>query len=42
MIDMFRSKNIWRLTKGDLAKPTDAKELAIWEYRCDQARAFIG
>ena len=38
MIDMLRSKNLWSLTKVDLTKPTDAKELAIWEDRCDQAR----
>ena len=38
MIDMLRCNILWRLTIGDLTKPIDAKELVIWEYRCDQVK----
>ena len=42
MIDVQRSKNLWNLVKGEQTKPINAKELAICEYRCDQARGLIG
>jgi hypothetical protein len=42
MIDVLRSKNLWRLVNGEHKKPTDAKDLVIWEEICDQARGLIG
>jgi len=38
MIDVLRSRNLWRLVDGKQTKPTYAKELLIWEERYDQAR----
>ena len=42
MIDLLRSKNIWRLAKGDQTKLVNFKDLEIWEDRCDQVRGLIG
>ncbi len=42
MIDVLRSRNLWRLVDGKQPKPTDADELVIWEERYDQARGLIG
>jgi len=42
MIDVLRSRNLWRLFDGKKTKPTDAKELVIWAERYDQARGLIG
>ena len=33
MIDVLRSRNLWRLVDGKQTKPTDADELVIWEER---------
>ena len=42
MIDVLRSRNLWRLVDGKQTKPTDVAELVIWEERYDQARGLIG
>ena len=42
MIDVLKSKNLWRLVNGEHMKPTDAKDLVIWEERCDQTRGLTG
>ena len=42
IIDVFRSKNVWRLAKGDQTKLVNSKDLEIWEDRCDQVRGLIG
>ena len=31
IIDVFRSKNVWRLAKGDQTKLVNSKDLEIWE-----------
>ena len=42
MIDVLRSKNIWRLVNGEHKTPTAADDLAIWEAKSDQVRGLIG
>jgi len=42
MIDVLKSKNLWRIVNGEHNKPVDAKYVAIWEEKCDQARGLIG
>ena len=42
MIDVLRSKNIWRLVNGEHKKPTAADVLAIWEAKSNQAWGLIG
>ena len=42
MIDVLRSKNIWRLVNGEHKAPTSTDYLAIWEANSDQARGLIG
>ena len=42
MIDVLRSKNLWRLVKGEHKKLIDAQALIKWEEKCDQARGLIG
>ena len=42
MIDVLRSKNIWRPVNGEHKTPTFAEDLAIWEAKSDQARGLIG
>ena len=42
MIDVLRSKNLWRIVNDEHKKPVDAKDVAIWEDKCDQARGIIG
>jgi len=42
MIDVLKSKNIWRLVNGEHKTPTVADDLAIWEAKSDQARGLIG
>ena len=42
MIDVLRSKNIWRLVNGEHKTPTTDDDLAIWEAKSDQARGLIG
>ena len=42
MIDVLRSKNLWMIVNGEHKKPVDAKDVAIWEEKCDQERGFIG
>ena len=42
MIDVLRSRNLWRLVDGKQTKPIDATELVIWENMYDQARGLIG
>ena len=42
MIDVLKSKNLWRIANDEHKKPVDAKDVAIWEDKCDQARGLIG
>ena len=42
MIDVLRSKNLWRIVNDEHKKPVNAKDVAIWEDKCDQARGIIG
>ena len=42
MIDVLRSKNLWRLVNGEHKTPTVIDDLAIWEDKSDQARGLIG
>ena len=42
MINVLRSRNLWRLVDGKQTKPTDAAKLVIWEVRYDQTRGLIG
>ena len=42
MIDVLRSKNIWRLVNSERKTPTAIDDLAIWEAKSDQARGVIG
>ena len=42
MIDVLKSKNLWRLVNGEHKTPTTADDLAIWEAKSDQARGIIG
>ena len=42
MIDVLRSKNLWRLVNGEHKTPTVVDDLAIWEAKSDQARGLIG
>ena len=42
MIDVLRTKNLWRLVNGEHKTPTDADDLTIWEAKSDQARGPIG
>ena len=42
MIDVLRSKNLWRLVNGEHKTPTVADDLAIWDAKSDQARGLIG
>ena len=42
MIDVLKSKSLWRLVNGEHKTPTAADDLAIWEAKSDQARGLIG
>jgi hypothetical protein len=42
MIDVLRGKNLWWIVNGDIKKPVDAKDVAIWEECYEHARGFIG
>jgi len=42
MIDVLRSRNLWRLVDGKQTKAIDAAKLVIWEERYDQERGLIG
>ena len=42
MIDVIRSKNLWRLVNGGQKKPAYAQATITWEEKCDQARGIIG
>ena len=42
MINVLKSKNLWRLVNGEHKTPTAADDLAIWEAKSDQARGLIG
>ena len=41
IIDVLRSKNIWRLVNGEHKTSTVADDLAIWEAKSDKARGLI-
>jgi hypothetical protein len=42
MIDILRGENLWCIINGDSKKPTDAKELVVWEEHCEHERGLIG
>ena len=42
MIDVLKSKNLWRLVNGEHKTPIAANDLAIWEAKSDQVRGLIG
>ena len=42
MIDVLKSKNIWRLANGEHKTAIVANDLTIWEAKSDQARGLIG
>ena len=42
MINVLKSKNIWRLANNEHKTPTVAYDLAIWEAKINQARGLIG
>ena len=42
MIDVLRSKNLWRIVNDEHKKHVDVKEVAIWKDKCDQTRGLIG
>ena len=42
MIDVLKSKNLWRFVNDEHKKHVDAKDVAVWEDKCDQARGLIG
>ena len=42
MIDVLRSKNLWKLINGEHKTPTVADDLVIWEAKSDQASGLIG
>ena len=42
MIDVLRSKNLWRLLNDEDKTPTATDDLAIWEAKSDQVRGLIG
>ena len=42
MINVLRSKNLWRLVNGEHRTPIAADDLAIWEDKSDQAMGLIG
>ena len=39
---ILKSKYLWRIVNDEQKKHVDAKYVAIWEEKCDQARGFIG
>ena len=42
MIDVLGSKNLCRIVNDEHKKHVDAKDVAIWEDKCDQERGIIG
>ena len=42
MIDVIKSKNLWRLVNGKHNKPICAQVAIKWEEKCDQERGLIG
>ena len=42
MIDLLRSKGLYRIAIGQETKPTDGDKAAKWENKKDQARGWIG
>ena len=41
IIDVLRSKNVWRIVNDEHKKLVDVKDVSIWEDKCDQERGFI-
>ena len=41
MINVLRSKSIWRIVNVEHKTPTVAYYLAIWEVKSDQSRGLI-
>ena len=42
MVDILRSKGIYRIAIGQETKPTDGEKAAKWENKKDQAQGLIG
>ena len=42
MIDLLRSKGLYRIASGQETKPTNGDKAAKWENKQDRARELIG
>ena len=42
MVDILRSKGLYRIATGQETKPSDDDKVAKWENKQDQARGLIG
>ena len=42
IVDLLRSKGLYRIATGQETKPKDEENAAKWENRQDQARGLIG
>ena len=42
MVDLLRSKGLYRIATRQETKPTDGEKAAKWENKQDQARGLIG
>ena len=42
MIDVLRSKNLWRLVNGEYKNPADVQAMIKWEDKYDEAKGLIG
>ena len=42
IVDLLRSKGLYRIASGQETKPQDEDKAAKWENRQDQTRGFIG
>ena len=42
MVDILRSKGLYRIAIGQDTKPNDGDKAAKWENKQDQARGLIG
>ena len=42
MVEILRSKGLYRIATGPETKPSDDDKVAKWENKQDQARGLIG
>ena len=42
MVDLLRSKGIYRIALGQESKPTDGDKMVKWENKKDKAQGLIG